>query len=62
MTFAAITSEDKTSFIFVGEIFEKSAHWCNLSCVIMMPDYSSLTEDTNPEFPPWHGRVILAIN
>lgn len=51
MRFTAITSEDKASFIFVGSL-EKSVHWYSILCVIMIPDYSSLTEDTNPEFSP----------
>lgn len=45
--------QETTSFIFVGKAFEKSACWCNISYVIMIPDYSSLTEDTNPAHSPF---------
>jgi hypothetical protein len=35
---------------FVHRVFEESVFWYNISNMILIPDYSSLSEDTNPEW------------
>lgn len=50
--------------MFVDKVFEKSAWWHNISCVILIPLYSTPREDTNPEGSPpdkaGHARYKLS--